>query len=161
MGYFHYHFTFPSLGRNYIWMFPFSSSPPFKLFQCKCPRIPSDFSSYMCSWKGPRQDAGEEISRSKFGRNRRSTCSDSVVLGRHRNVSVTYVVNTLWTAMSWVCQWFPNSVSSSFQWQQLFPASRRCSGIIPLVSTSEKTQVWLSHHPLPLRPDHSPHRKHS
>ena len=48
-----------------------------------------------CSWKGPRQDAGEEISRSKFGRNRRSTCSGSVVLGRYRNVSVTYVVNTL------------------------------------------------------------------
>lgn len=67
----------------------------------------------------------------------------------------------LWTAMSWVCQWFPNSVSSLFQWQQLFPASRRCSRIVPLVSTSEKTQVWLSDRPLPLRPDHSPHRKHS
>lgn len=160
-GLFHYHFTFPSLGGDYIWMFPFNSSFPFKLFNVSVPTFPVT-SLLTCA-------AGKDQDKTQGRRSRAPSLAETEEAlaqavwcwaGIATWVWLMYLTY-LWTAMSWVCQWFPNSVSSLFQWQQLFPASRRCSRIVPLVSTSEKTQVWLSDRPLPLRPDHSPHRKHS
>lgn len=49
--------------------------------------------SYMWNRKRTNKDTSEKISRSKLGRNRRSTGSGSVVLGWYRNVSVPHVLS--------------------------------------------------------------------